>query len=148
MRAQEGSDLCNCRGGEGRVDDSAIRWISTEERNLTSDVPTPAYYDGDFFILSDVRKVLSRVEPKTGKVKWEMKTPGLKKYEASPTVADGKIYLINFAGDVVVVDAKTGEEINNISMDDPSENNVRSAVVVSQGQLFIRVNEKLYCIGT
>ncbi|QDV57338.1 outer membrane biogenesis protein BamB [Rosistilla oblonga] len=134
-------------GGKGLLDDSSIRWISTDDRNLTSDVPTPAFYDGDFFVLSDLRKMLMRVEPKTGKVKWEVKTPGLKKYEASPTVADGKIYVVNFAGDVVIFDAETGEIINNVSMDDPSENNVRSSVVVSGGNLFIRVNHKLYCIG-
>ena len=134
-------------GGQGKLGEDAVRWVSTDSRNLSSDVPTPAFYDGDFFVLSDVRKMLSRIEPKTGKVKWEIKTPGVKKYEASPTLADGKVYLVNFVGDVVVVDANDGNIINNVSMDDPSENNVRSAVVVSGGQLFVRVNRKLYCIG-
>lgn len=133
--------------GDQSDKDEVLRWVSQENRNLSSDVPSPAFYDGDFFVLSDVRKMLVRCDPRTGEVKWEIKTPGLKKYEASPTVADGKVYLINFSGDVVIVDAKTGDIINNISMDEPSENNVRSAIVASHGQLFIRVNKKLYCIG-
>lgn len=135
-------------GGKGTLDNKAIAWVSREAKEVTSDVPTPAYADGDFFILSDVRKKLSRVEPKTGKVKWSIETPGRAKYEASPLVADGKIYLINFYGEVVIVSAKDGKIINNIPMQDKSEgSNVRSSLIASQGQLFVRTNTKLYCIG-
>ena len=66
----------------------------------------------------------------------------IKKFE------DGKVYIVNFIGDVVVLDAKTGELINNVSMDDPSEDSVRSSVVVAGNQLLIRTNRKLYCVGT
>ena len=48
-------------GGKGQLDDSALAWVSRDARELSSDVPTPAFYDGDFFVLSDVRKCLSRV---------------------------------------------------------------------------------------
>ncbi len=83
-------------GGEGRLDDDSVAWVSRDTRDLTADVPTPAFYDGDFFVLSDPRKMLLRVDPQTGAVKWSVRTPGTDKYEASPLVADGKIYLINF----------------------------------------------------
>jgi outer membrane protein assembly factor BamB len=134
-------------GGSGLLDDDAIAWVSRENRSISSDVPTPAFYDGDFFILSDVKKMLLRVNPKTGDVVWQSKTPGLTKYEASPTAADGKIYTVNFDGDVVIFDATSGDVINNISMDEASEDKIRSSVVVSDGQLFVRTNRKLYCIG-
>ena len=134
-------------GGVGRLDDSSIAWVSKDDRPVTSDVPTPAYYDGDFFVLSDVRKSLSRVEPKTGKVKWTMRTPGSSKYEASPLAGDGKLYLINFDGDVVIVDAATGEVINEIAMGDAEDAPVRSTVIAAQGQLFVRTNGTLFCIG-
>ena len=135
-------------GGEGILDDTAIAWASHESKTVTSDVPTPAYYDDDFFVLSDLRKTLTRVDPSTGQVKWKVRTPGLKKYEASPLAADGKIYLMNFIGDVVIVDADSGQLINQgISMDDPAEDPVRSCVVASQGNLFVRTNRNLYCVG-
>ncbi|MCK5176044.1 MAG: PQQ-binding-like beta-propeller repeat protein, partial [Planctomycetes bacterium] len=35
--------------GAGKA--ATVEWESSEERDLTSDVPTPAFYDGDFFIL-------------------------------------------------------------------------------------------------
>ena len=135
-------------GGIGTRGDDAIAWTSEDRPAVSSDVPTPAFYDGDFFVLSDVRKSLSRVDPTTGEVIWQVKTPGRDKFEASPTVADDKVYIVNFIGDVVVLDTKTGELINNVSMDDPSENSIRSSVIVAGKQLLIRTNRKLYCIGT
>ncbi len=134
-------------GGSGERGNDAVAWISEKRSNVTSDVPTPAYYRGDFFVLSDVDKTLSRVEPESGRVKWAIRTPGLPKYEASPLAADGKVYLMNFAGDVVVVNAENGEVISEIAMKATGEANVRSSIVASQGQLLIRTNRKLFCVG-
>ncbi|MCK5643637.1 MAG: alpha/beta hydrolase fold domain-containing protein, partial [Gammaproteobacteria bacterium] len=127
---------------------ATVEWVSTEERDLTSDVPTPAFYDGDFFILSDLRDYLSRAEPATGKVKWSIETPGSAKYEASPLAADGKLYLINHDGEVTVVDAEDGRIISTIAMDKPTnENPVRASISAAYGQLFIRMTSRLYCVG-
>ncbi len=134
-------------GGQGKLDDTALAWVSQETKELTSDVPTPAFYDGDFFVLSDVRKSLARVDPQTGDVKWKIRTPGVKKFEASPLAADGKIYLINFVADVVVVDAADGTILNNVSMADPEDDPVRSSVVAAHGNLLIRTNQQLFCVG-
>tara|TARA_B100001123_G_scaffold443069_1_gene588138 strand:+ start:3664 stop:4989 length:1326 start_codon:yes stop_codon:yes gene_type:complete len=134
-------------GGKGRLRDSDLAWVSRNERDITSDVPTPAYYDGDFFILSDVRRFLSRVEPKSGVVKWSIETPGRDKFEASPLAADGKLYLMNFSSDVVVVDAENGKILNEIAMGDQGEQYSRASIAASNGQLFIRTNKTLYCIG-
>jgi len=36
-------------------------WMSEGRRDpVTTDVPTPLYYDGDFFVLSDLRDALTR----------------------------------------------------------------------------------------
>ncbi|MEW6160095.1 MAG: PQQ-binding-like beta-propeller repeat protein [Verrucomicrobiota bacterium] len=134
-------------GGTGTLPDSSIAWTTAETREVTSDVPTPLFYEGDFFILSDVKKNISRVDPATGKVKWLVNLPGRAKYEASPTGADGKIYLMNFAGDVVVVNAANGEILSTIAMGESGDDYTRSTIAVSQGQLFIRTNQKLFCIG-
>jgi len=134
-------------GGNGNLDDSAIAWKSDQEREVSSDVPTPLFYLGDFFVLSDVRNALARVEPRTGKVKWKIETPGRRKYEASPVGADGKLYLMNFGGEVVVVEAEAGKVLHVIPMGEEGDDFTRSTVAVSQGQLFIRTNQKLYCVG-
>jgi outer membrane protein assembly factor BamB len=136
-------------GGNGQLDEEAIAWTSKTtqtERSVSSDVPTPAYYDGDFFVLSDVRSMLSRVDPKTGQPKWTVKTPGPTKYEASPLVADGKVFLINHVAEVAVVNAENGAVISEIEMGGPRDEPVRSSIIAAQGQLFVRTNTKLYCI--
>lgn len=134
--------------GSGLLDDQAVAWTSREVKEVTSDVPTPAFYDGDFFVLSDVRKNLARVEPRTGKVKWSVPTPGRAKYEASPLAADGKIYSINFDGQVALFDAANGRLLRTIPMDEPSNGEVvRSSIIAAHGQLYIRTTRKLYCVG-
>ncbi len=135
-------------GGSGLLDDGAVAWVSREAKEISADVPTPAFYDGDFFLLSDVRKSVSRVEPRTGKVKWTVPAPGKAKYEASPLAADGKLYLINFDGEVAVLGAATGELQRVIPMDEPQNGEVvRASIVAAHGQLFIRTTRHLYCVG-
>ncbi|MDB6029693.1 MAG: outer rane biosis protein BamB [Verrucomicrobiales bacterium] len=134
-------------GGHGTLTDDALAWKSEPRSPISSDVPTPAFYLNDFFVLSDVRKSLSRVEPKTGKVNWTVSMPGRSKFEASPFAAAGRIYCVNFAGDVVVVDAEKGDILQTNAMGEPGDDTTRSSVSASQDQLFIRTNSKLFCIG-
>ncbi len=131
--------------GQGVLDDKGLAWKSTE-RGITSDVPTPAFYEGDFFVLSDLAKSLARVSP-DGKVKWSVETPGRSKYEASPLVGDGKVYTVNFLGEVVVFDASTGAVVHQANFGTKEDKVVRSAIVASGGQLFLRTDTRLFCIG-
>jgi outer membrane protein assembly factor BamB len=134
--------------GNGELDDHAVAWTSRGVREVTSEVPTPAYYDGDFFVLSDSRNSLSRVAARTGQVVWSVRTPGRAKYEASPLAADGKIYLINFDGQTAVLSAASGEVLHVIPMDKPADGEmVRASIIAAHGQLFIRTTRKLYCVG-
>jgi outer membrane protein assembly factor BamB len=134
-------------GGNGTIDDSQLAWVSKDAREVSSDVPTPAFYQGDFFVLNDGRACLSRVEPATGKAKWTVALPRRDKFEASPLAADGKIYVVNFAGLVVIVDAEQGTIIRQIPMAERGESPVRSSIAAAQGNLFVRTNDKLYCVG-
>jgi outer membrane protein assembly factor BamB len=132
-------------GGKGTLNESAVAWQSPD-RVITSDVPTPAFADGDFFVLSDAAKTLTRISP-DGKAKWTKETPGRIKYEASPLVADGKVYIVNFNGDVVVFNATDGAIINQAALGTPEDKAVRSAIIAAHGQLFIRTDTQLYCVG-
>jgi outer membrane protein assembly factor BamB len=134
--------------GSGALGDRAVAWTSREAKRVTSEVPTPAYYDGDFFVLSDSRNCLSRVDSRTGKVKWTVPTPGRAKYEASPLAADGKIYLINFDGQAAVLGTANGELLQVVPMDEPADGEmVRASIIAAHGQLFIRTTRRLYCVG-
>ncbi|HPA20326.1 MAG TPA: PQQ-binding-like beta-propeller repeat protein [Verrucomicrobiae bacterium] len=133
--------------GAGRLTDAALAWVSEAQPDVTSDVPTPLFYQGDFFVLSDVRKTLARVDPVSGSPKWIVPTPGRAKYEASPTGADGRIFLINFAGEVAILKADDGAVLQVIPMGEERDDQIRSTVVVAGGQIFIRTNSKLFCIA-
>jgi outer membrane protein assembly factor BamB len=103
--------------------------------------------DDSFFVLAEDKRILTRVEGATGKVQWSVDLPGRKKYEASPTGADGKIYTMNFGGDVVVIDAKEGKILNTVAMGEAGDDRIRSTISVAYGQIFVRTNKKLFCIG-
>src|SRR2546426_3783149 len=135
-------------GGNGALKESDLGWIS-QDREVSSDVSTPLFYKGHFFILNSDKRMLSCVDPATGKVIWTGNLESKAKIEASPTGADDKIYAMNHRGDVFVVQA--GNEfklLHTISLGDEGDKDLRSGIAVSQGQLFIRTGGKLYCVGT
>jgi outer membrane protein assembly factor BamB len=129
-----------------KLSDGSSAWKSDERSTVTSDVPTPAFADGRFFVLSDVKKSVSCIEAKTGKVLWSITAPGRQMCWASPTVADGKLYLLNLNGDVYVLDAESGKVLAENAMDTEGAE-VRSTIAIAQNSLFIRTRAKLYCIG-
>jgi len=126
----------------------------TEPKGVTSDVPTPAFYKGRFYFLDGGKKILHCLEAKTGKVIWSGELGGKTKFESSPTVADDKVYCMNFWGEVFVAKANsdTFELLAVNAMGDgskPSGNasSVRAAISVSDHSLFIRTQDKLYRVG-
>jgi outer membrane protein assembly factor BamB len=136
-------------GGEGELDaDEGLLWQSEGRPNpVSSDVPTPAYDEGHFYVLSDVRSALSKVKAKDGEVVWTTAMPHEHLWRASPTVADGKVWCINHAGLVVIVDQQSGEIVARIAMGEEDDDAIRSTIVVAHGDLFIRTNTTLFCIG-
>lgn len=128
-------------------------WVS-DPKVVTSDVSTPAFYDGKFYVLDSGRKTVSCIEPKTGKVLWTGETGSKSKFESSPTIADGKIYMTNFWGDVYVVKAGgdafellSVNEMGNGTKPNGDAASCRSSIAAANGCLFIRTQDKLYCVG-
>jgi outer membrane protein assembly factor BamB len=136
-------------GAKGKQEDSVIAWKSSE-REVSSDVATPLFYKGRFYILKgeSPRAAISRVEPATGKVEWTGQLDTRIKIECSPTAADGKIYFQNFRGEVfVVAAAEEFKLLGTIPMGDEGDDQLRSCIAISQGELFIRTGHKIYCVG-
>ena len=105
-------------------------------------------------MLDSGRRTLSCLEPKTGKVIWTGETGSKSKFESSPTIADGKVYMTNFWGDVYVAKAggDTFELLSVNEMGDGTKPNgdaksCRSSIAAANGHLFIRTQDKLYCVG-
>jgi outer membrane protein assembly factor BamB len=123
-----------------------LKWSTENDNTLTSDVPTPLFYENKFFILSDLRKILSRVNPDTGGIEWSLELPGKYKWRSSPTAGDGKIYIMNHNGEVLVVSSSTGKILHLAKMGGTYDDNTRSSVSIGSNELFIRTNKILYCI--
>ena len=140
-------------GAKGDVseDKSSIAWHSEGRRDqVTSDVSTPLFYQGNFYVLygEGRDKILSCVDPKSGKVKWATDLESRSLFRGSPTGADGKLYVQNHAGTVHVIDAKSGKVLHKTNMGDPGDDQTRATIAVAHGNLFIRTNSRLYCIGS
>jgi outer membrane protein assembly factor BamB len=136
-------------GAKGKQEDSVIAWKSSE-REVTSDVATPLFYKGRFYILKGEppRVAISRVDPATGKVEWTGQLETRIKIECSPTAADDKIYFQNFRGEVfVVAAAEQFKMLGTFPMGDEGDDQLRSAIAISQGELFIRTGHRVYCVG-
>ena len=129
------------------TEDAATAARSLDARDLTTDVPTPLFYQGRFYILNGTKKKLISVEP-SGKVVWIGDLPGRAIFQSSPTAADGRIYMMNFAGEVFVVQAGGSEFklLHTAAMGD-NENQLRASIPFSHGQLFIRTSKQLFCVG-
>ena len=123
-----------------------LKWSTENDNTLTSDVPTPLFYENKFFILSDLRKILSRVNPETGGIEWSLELPGKYKWRSSPTAGDGKVYIMNHNGEVLVVSSSTGKILHLAKMGGTYDDNTRSSVSIGSNELFIRTNKILYCI--
>lgn len=133
-------------GMNGDLGDTGVAWKSELRGPVTSDVPTPLFYQGKFYIQSDGRQSLSCVDPKTGSVAWTVPIPGRTMCWASPTGADGKIYTMNLDGIVYVLDAKDGKLLHEVAMTEEGKD-IRSSIAVAHGNLFIRTHDKIFCIG-
>jgi outer membrane protein assembly factor BamB len=144
----KGAPVCAVKAGaKGTLDDSGLAWKSTE-REISTDVSTPLFYQGRFYVLNSDRKSIARVVPASGKVEWVGEPGSQAKIEASPTAAGGRIYFMNFRGDVFIVEA--GEQfkvLHKTAMGDDGDNDLRSSIAIAHGCLFIRTGSKLYCVG-
>ncbi|HYR59460.1 MAG TPA: PQQ-binding-like beta-propeller repeat protein [Chthoniobacteraceae bacterium] len=130
--------------GKGDVTATGLAW-KFDERH-TPDVCTPTFYQGKLFILDGDSRTLTCLDPKTGDKKWQGTLETRMVIRSSPVAADGKLYAIDENGTVFV--CGTGDEFKvlaTIPMGDA--NGTRASIAISNGQLFIRTTEKLYCIG-
>ena len=126
-------------GGRGNITATHTAW--TFDRG--PDVPTPVS-DGKLLYSVDNRGIIHALDVKTGAVVYgpERLRPAI--YSASPTLADGKIYVTNEEGLTSVFSA--GPKFELLAENDSAEYTL-STISVSQGQLFLRTEKFLYAIG-
>ncbi len=125
-------------GGRGDVSTSHVVWqVPTGAPYVSSIV----YNDGLLYMANDVGAI-TVLEAETGKRIWQERVGGL--FSASPVAADGKIYFVSETGEVIVL--RAGREPAVAARNDLGER-LMGSLAVSNGQLFIRSDDRLFCIG-
>ena len=126
-------------GGRGDVTSSHLLWSTTNG----PDVPTPVT-DGKYFYVVNDRGIMWCLDARTGAEVYAQQRLKPGAYSGSPVFADGRIYVTNEDGLTSVVQAGPKFEIlaenalNDYSLGSPA---------ISDGQIFIRTSQTLYCIG-
>ena len=131
-------------GGQGDVTSTHKAW---EFKENPTDWATPLIYDGNLFVLDGGKRVLSRLDTTTGKVKWTGRLEVADSIWSSPNAGDGKIYLRSEAGTVLVCSA--GDEFKVLSRYQLPADEVPcfGSVALAQGHVFVRSTKALYCFG-
>lgn len=131
-------------GGSGDVTKTHVVWRLMKGSNVSS----PVYHDGHLYWTNDGATAVCQ-DATTGKLVYEQRIqPGVGRIWSSPVLADGKLYYVSQTKGTVVVAAKPKYEVlaRNVIEGDDSRTNASPSV--DAGQLLLRNDRRLYCIGT
>jgi outer membrane protein assembly factor BamB len=124
--------------GEGNVTQTRIVWRTTKGAAY---VPSPIVA-GDWFLVVSDSGVAHCFEAATGTILW---TERLGEHHASLVSANGLVYFLGDNGVMNVV--RPGPVFERVAQNDLGEGTFASPAI-SQGQIFLRGNQHLFCIGT
>jgi outer membrane protein assembly factor BamB len=121
---------------------AAVAWSRTARGSY---MPTPLVYQGLLYVLAN-NGVLDAYELKTGAEIYRQRLERVGSgFSASPVAADGKIYLANEDGDMLVVRAgRTFELIASNSIDEL----LMATPALSDGVMYVRGVSHLFAIGS
>jgi len=126
------------------ADESSSRAVAWSKQQRGSYMPTPLIYGGYVYVLNN-DGVFACYALQDGKEIYRERIPDAGSgFSASPVASDGKIYLSNEDGDMIVVKAgPTFEILGRNDMADP----VMATPAISGGMLLIRSQHALWAIG-
>ena len=129
-------------GGHADVTKTHVVW----KASLGAYVPSPVVHDGYLHWVSD-RGIACCVKADTGEVVYKERVPGAKDFYSSVLLADGRLYAVSRTQGMFVLAASPKFELlahNELASDTTLFN---ASPAVSRGQLLLRSNRSLYCIG-
>jgi outer membrane protein assembly factor BamB len=125
-------------GGKGDVTETHRLWRETKApQRVGSGVIV-----GEHVYIVNEPGTAQCIELRTGKTLWTERT-GAKSW-GSMVAADGKLYLLNQEGETVVLEASPTFKILSRN---PLKEHTNSSIAVSDGELFLRTDRHLWCIG-
>jgi outer membrane protein assembly factor BamB len=126
---------------EGKTSSDAVVW-SRERRG--SYMPTPLIYGGVLYVLAN-NGVFDAYELASGEDLYRARIPHLGSgFSASPVAADGKIYLSNEDGDMIVL--RAGRRFEHVATN-PMGELLMATPALSDGVLYVRSEKSLFAVG-
>jgi outer membrane protein assembly factor BamB len=126
-------------GGRGNVTASHVVW---QGRRGAPNVPSPALTAGRLYMVGD-KGIVMCFDAKTGKQVFQSRLT-TSNFSASPVVAGDKVYITSEAGDTFIFAADVKlKVIGKNSLGEPCF----ASPAVSRGQIFMRTQHHLWCIG-
>lgn len=125
-------------GGEGDLQESNLVW---EQKKGMPKIPSMLYAKPYLYAITDAG-VATCMKADTGEIVWQERVGG--NFAASPVLANGRIYFVGDNGDSTVIEA--GPEFNILAKN-PLGEKVQASPAISHGQIFIRTDKHLFCIG-
>ncbi len=128
-------------GGSGDLGDS-VTW---KYEKGTAYVPSPILYGDNLYLTTD-RGILTCLDAKTGTLKYEGgRVPIPATFTASPVAFGDRLLLTSEDGDTFMVKAGAKHEVlGSNSVGEP----VYASPAIADGNIFIRGEKNLYCIGS
>lgn len=126
---------------DGKSSSDAIVWSRTGRGSY---MPTPLIYKGILYVLNN-GGTLDAYNLKTGDELYRQRLPLVGNgFSASPVAADGKIYLSNEDGDILIVSA--GEKFAHIATNSMGEL-LMATPALSEGVMYVRTAQSIFAVG-
>ena len=126
-------------GGKGDVTQSHIAW---EQRKGVPTQPSLLYIKGHVYGITD-GGIATCYKADSGHIVWQERIGG--NHSASPVYADGRIYFLSEAGDSAIIEANP--KFSGILATNSVGERCQASMAISRGNLFIRSDKHLFCIG-
>jgi len=143
MGGFNGTSLAVKAGGSGDVTSTHLLWQTPKTKQRIGS----GVISGGYIYILDDPGIAECIELMTGKVVWQERLQGPSKELtswSSLVLAEGRLYGINQGGDTFVLRANPKFELLSIN---PLGETANASVATSNGDLFIRTHQNLWCIG-
>jgi outer membrane protein assembly factor BamB len=126
---------------EGKSNSEAIAWSRTGRGSY---MPTPLIYDGILYVLGN-NGLFDAYNLRTGEEVYRQRLPVVGSgFSASPVASDGKIYLSNEDGEMLVIAA--GQKFAHIATNSMGEM-LMATPALSDGVMYVRSSASLFAVG-
>lgn len=119
-----------------------LKWYA---EGVDADVPCPVYANGHVYVLSGGKKRMFKFDAETGKEVWSDRLDTPNYLRCGPTVAGGRVYLLDGQGQVLILSA--GDQYKQLAKTNIGGYPTRSTISVAGDELYIRTGDKLVCVG-